>query len=92
MIMKVYRIKHIPTGLYYRPSVGVGKRKTNLGLKGKLYQSNPSYLDVLQKDGSYIVNVSETQIKKYPYLQKANYDYNTYGLLAKDEKWEIEEL
>lgn len=34
--MKPYRIKHIPTGLYYKPSNGV----SNLSTKGKVYMTN----------------------------------------------------
>jgi hypothetical protein len=48
--MICYRLKHIPTGLYYRPSAEVkltigGKYayvKTNLSQKGKIYTSKPS--------------------------------------------------
>ena len=48
--MIVYRFKHIPTGMYYRPSSEVkitigGKSlyvKTNLSKKGKFYTSKPS--------------------------------------------------
>lgn len=38
--MKPYRIKHIPTGLYYRPAYG----KNNLSEKGKVYLSGNSVL------------------------------------------------
>ena len=34
--MKAYRIKHIPTGLYYKPSNGM----SNLSEKGKVYLTN----------------------------------------------------
>ena len=36
--MKVYKIKHIPTGLFYKPSQGNG----NLSKNGKIYQQLPS--------------------------------------------------
>ena len=35
--MKIYKLKHIPTGLYYIPSKGNG----NLSTKGKIYSSKP---------------------------------------------------
>ena len=35
--MKIYKLKHIPTGLYYIPSRGNG----NLSIKGKIYSSKP---------------------------------------------------
>ena len=36
--MKVYKLKHIKTGLYFTPSKGNG----NLSAKGKVYQTKPS--------------------------------------------------
>ena len=35
--MKIYKLKHTPTGLYYIPSKGNG----NLSTKGKIYSSKP---------------------------------------------------
>lgn len=35
--MKVYKIKHLPTGLFYTPNKGSG----NLSIKGKIYQQKP---------------------------------------------------
>ena len=48
--MITYRLRHIPTGLYYRPSGEVKFKmgniqlyiKTNLSKKGKVYSSKPS--------------------------------------------------
>ena len=48
--MICYRLKHIPSGLYYRPSAELqiqvgGKRhyvKSNLSKKGKIYPQKPS--------------------------------------------------
>lgn len=49
--MKVYRLKHLPTGLYYRPSRDVKVKgadgvstwvKSNLSKDGKVYTSKPS--------------------------------------------------
>ena len=41
--MKAYRLKHIPTGLYYQPSKG----GNNLSIRGKVYltKSNPLSMD-----------------------------------------------
>lgn len=41
--MKAYRLKHIPTGLYYQPSKG----GNNLSKRGKVYltKSNPLSVD-----------------------------------------------
>jgi hypothetical protein len=55
--MKCYRFKHIPTGMYYRPSREVKLQiknpdgsikiwiyvKTNLSKKGKIYPQKPSW-------------------------------------------------
>ena len=50
--MKVYRLKHIPTGLYFRPSTSKAVKnedgrtsyvKTNLSENGKLYSRKPSF-------------------------------------------------
>ena len=35
-----YRLKHIPTGLYYQPSKGGRNQKNNLSETGKIYSSN----------------------------------------------------
>ena len=58
--MKVYRIKHLPTGLYYCPSRQVSVKpptggysrwvKSNLSTKGKLYPRKPSLKNI---DGIY---------------------------------------
>lgn len=36
--MKFYRVKHIPTGLYYQPV----QQNCHLSLKGKIYQRTPN--------------------------------------------------
>lgn len=41
--MIVYRIRHIPTRLYYRPVVsGHGTKKSNLHKDGKVYHNKPT--------------------------------------------------
>ena len=40
--VQAYRLKHIPTGLYYRPSNGY----SNLDTKGKIYTSNKNGLNM----------------------------------------------
>lgn len=37
--MKVYKLIHVPTGLFYGPVRGRGKLKTNLSKNGKIYQT-----------------------------------------------------
>ena len=49
--MIAYRMKHLPTGLYFRPSTEVKITlgghdhyvKTNLSKKGKIYSSKPTF-------------------------------------------------
>ena len=36
--MKIYKLKHIPTGLYYKPFAGSG---SNLSKNGKVYTKRP---------------------------------------------------
>ena len=89
--MKCYRIKHIETGLYYRPCVGTGIHKTNLGIKGKVYTSYPKKSPVWEK--GYIVNISEKQIQEFPHLVLAKYKfYGENGVYAAEQTWEVEEL
>ena len=59
--MKAYRIKHIPTGLYYKPSNGM----SNLSAKGKVYLTNSCGL---LKDGAGLhcsVKKESSIIKRY---------------------------
>ena len=38
--MELWRLKHIPTGLYFKPSKH--RNKSNLSKKGKVYTSKPT--------------------------------------------------
>ena len=58
--MNLHRIKHIPTGLYYKPG------ENNLSEKGKIYLTNQ---DILVGNAKYIgISMIKTSklIKKYP--------------------------
>lgn len=58
--MKIYRLKHKPTGLYYQPVRGrFSKDKTNLSKNGKIYQNNQNAL--IGQSDTIIINVSERQ-------------------------------
>ncbi len=59
--MKPYRIKHIPTGLYYKPG------KANLSKKGKVYLDGSS---VLSNSGSTII----VSIRKCSRIHEATKD------------------
>lgn len=60
--MKPYRVKHIPTGLYYKPG------KLNLSKTGKVYMDGSS---VLGSTGSNIIIVS---IRKCSKIHEATKD------------------
>lgn len=43
-IIKSYRLKHKPTGLYYKPATGYDWVKTNLSKTGKVYLTKTNAL------------------------------------------------
>lgn len=50
--MKPYRLKHVPTGMYYRP--GGGSPGNTLSIKGKVYNSGVNGLSYMgKKDKDY---------------------------------------
>jgi hypothetical protein len=89
--MDVYRLKHIPTGLYYTPSKGNG----NLSKRGKLYagrKPNKGYCTSIrikiwsmksQPSGHHKVIVD------YFGLDWKNGSIDTY-VKTREEDWEIE--
>lgn len=63
--MKIFRLKHKPTGLYYKPNNGkYASTKSNLSKRGKLYIKKQSYR-VLFGSPSYASYYHPTG-KKYP--------------------------
>jgi len=57
--MKVYKIRHKQSGLFYQPVKGrFSGRVTNLGPRGRIYESRP-HLNVIQ------ARVSDSQAEKY---------------------------
>lgn len=56
--MRPYRIKHIPTGLYYYPGTG----RTNLTFRGKIYKTKQNVFGYYRWSPIpiYIYNVSRT--------------------------------
>ena len=87
--MKVYKLRHIPTGLFYQPSKGNG----NLSLKGKIYQNRPPW----EYGGSLrliVRSVYKSKIDdiicKYFGIEPGEYS-DTYHK-TKESDWEIIEL
>ena len=90
--MLVYKIKHIPTGLYYTPSKGNG----NLSAKGKMYSTKPTLAWVSQ------IRITIYSCKKSPtgthkiIVDYFKFDWNS-GYIneyvkTKHSDWEIVEL
>ena len=103
--MKAYRLKHLPTGLYYIPSRDVkitGKWadgsewwefvKSNLSKTGKCYVRKPS----LKQIGSGIYNHLKTKELLVQDRLGVNYRYSFYRISGIDpvieSEWEIEEV
>jgi hypothetical protein len=95
--MKVYKILHKPTGLYFTPSVGYG----NLSITGKIYSRKPS-LDYV--GGGVRIIIKKWSNEKLTKKQKIICDYfdikpdergiywiDTYKNTDKSD-WEIIEL
>lgn len=96
--MKVYRIKHKPTGLYYTPTSMNG---SNLSSKGKAYVGKPPKTE--DKDCIRIqlhiwsgdrINKNQKKIIDYFNIQpdeRGTYWANKYFRGEKDN-WEVEEI
>lgn len=57
--MKVYRLKHKPTGLYYQPVRGKYGNQTNLSKRGKVYQTTQNAL--IGNGDTIIISINEKQ-------------------------------
>lgn len=83
---KMYRIKHIPTGLYYQPKKGRwNNNKTHFHVGGKVYHRKPKIQDI----GHYLV-ISDRLNKLYNIGTKSSYDTNIVHFKPSD--WIIEEI
>ena len=91
--MKPYRIKHIPTGLYYQPIKG----GNNLSPRGKVYLTNASPLSM---NGDYYPiyltcredSIVYRQTKDIIPWQKATWSYREMYYQAPKSDFQIEEL
>lgn len=61
MNMKPYRIKHKPTGLYYKPLA----RGTNLSKQGKIYVTSNNFLHYLDYEDEVVINISSKQHEEF---------------------------
>lgn len=91
--MKLYKIRHIPTGLYYIPSKG---RNGNLSITGKIYTRKPR----LQTDIRIILRHTKGKKGKYPMLIKyldlkpdklGYYNFDKY-IKTNPSEWIVEQI
>lgn len=90
--MKVYRMKHLPTDLYYTPSRGSG----NLSKKGKLYVKKPdigwgSTLRIVIRKKIENIRGHHKIIVNYFGLSWSGHGCDEY-VHTLPEHWEIEEV
>ena len=100
--MKPYKLKHIPTGLYYQPRKSSGNQ---LSKKGKIYQGATHGLSAEFRSAtrhnildSYLVHLTCTEnspvVRQTKYIlvwTKGNY-YNTVKTTTYLKDWVIEEI
>lgn len=94
--MKPYRLKHIPTGLYYRPWNGI----SNIHDKGKVYFNSQNGLGLPNGVNSsfrfYIRITDGALFKKYSKLFNQEFEkgfaHKEFKLQTTIKDWEIEEL
>lgn len=91
--MKPHRVKHIPTGLYYKPY----GNNSNLSAVGKVYLNNSDPFNVNNGDDSIYIAIRRFHsiLKKFPNefpeLKFNELGYKYSGLIPKS-KFEIEYL
>lgn len=96
--MKPYKLKHIPTGLYWQP---ISSRGSHFSKRGKIYQTKTNILTQSYfSDGR-----TRTEIWVYAYEDTLIYKewkdklvweeasgFKTFRTLTKPEEWIIEEI
>lgn len=89
--MNPYRIKHKPTGLYYKPSTG-----NNLSKIGKIYTTANSVLSQHKRDSFLIITVlKNSTLDKTVGRLSDNFTWNIYDKIfykVPKEEFEIEEI
>lgn len=85
---KIYKILHIPTGLFYCSRKGRFKRDiTNLSHKGNFYESKKMAEKILSLENVYCIN--EAQVKKYNLPIKQLRTYSQFFSFATKEEFKI---
>lgn len=85
IIKNMYRLKHIPTGLYYQPG------ENNLSTTGKVYFTNSNVMSSCYSGGMIEMQVRrDGQIhKKYSHLswESVSYKYGKVKIVTKISDW-----
>jgi len=81
--MKVYKIKHKPTGLYFTPSKGHG----NLSTKGKIYSMRPQIHHWLAGGIRLLVRRSDSG----KFSKKNQLIIDHFGIQFKETQWRVDE-
>ena len=79
----VYKLKHVPTGMYYQPVKGRFRHdKTNLSVRGKIYstQSFPKLKNIH-------INITESQSKKIEGFKQNM--WKEFIIETKPEDWKV---
>ena len=85
--MRVYKLKHIPTGLFYKPKMGRFKSdSTNLSPTGKIYTRPQD-----AKPSRMLINVNDSQISKFNLKPDTRYTWGNI-LETKEEDWKTIEF
>lgn len=82
MEIRFYKIRHIPTGLYFKPNGNSHVGKTNLTPQGKTYSKKPSF--------TYLGKT--VYFNKPEYSEVLNNGYKEYVMKVKLDDWEIVEF
>ena len=85
-LMKVYRYKHLPTGLFYQPIKGLHGTKSNLGVDGKIY---PRKYDQFKTKDDLYVAVSGALIKKFDLTPSDRRGHHQRYILTKQSDWKL---
>lgn len=84
---KFYRLKHKPTGLYYKPLSG----GSNLGKRGKIYQTVNNGL--MSDSGNYTIKISNAQYEEFrsnPLCHFGTFPFDNYLVGNVEEDFEKE--
>lgn len=84
---KAYKIRHIPTGLYYIPIRGrFTGQKSNLSRNGKVYiASKPVFAHI-----NHSISISDSLLKKFPNITHCkDYSGRQNVIPWNENEWEI---